>query len=140
MLNNPDVTPSASINRWIVSILMFHFKLRHVPGKHHGPDGLSRRPPQPGDISDDDHLDDFDDWVDNLYGFIHLVNPSPPAPESDRFIQMFTSEQTSCRPLNTRDSDWNDPPFKYHKLPRSATAVAADKRLMMAHDWLVTFE
>ena len=24
MLNNPDVVPSASINRWILSILMFH--------------------------------------------------------------------------------------------------------------------
>ena len=43
MLRNPDVAPSASINRWIVSILMFHFNLVHVPGSHHGPDGLSCR-------------------------------------------------------------------------------------------------
>ena len=42
MLRNPDLAPSASINRWIVSILMFHFTLVHVPGTHHGPDGLSR--------------------------------------------------------------------------------------------------
>ena len=27
MLNNPDAAPSASINRWIVSILAFHFEL-----------------------------------------------------------------------------------------------------------------
>ena len=27
MLNNPDIAPSASINRWIVSILTFHFEL-----------------------------------------------------------------------------------------------------------------
>jgi hypothetical protein len=41
MLNNPNTAPSASVNRWIVSILTFHFELRHVPGKIHGPDGLS---------------------------------------------------------------------------------------------------
>ena len=46
MLNNPDIAPSASINRWIISILAFHFTLVHVPGIHHGPDGLSRRPRQ----------------------------------------------------------------------------------------------
>jgi hypothetical protein len=43
MLTNPDISPSASINRWIVAILTFHFDLMHVVGTHHGPDGLSRR-------------------------------------------------------------------------------------------------
>ncbi|KAJ3779482.1 hypothetical protein GGU10DRAFT_382450 [Lentinula aff. detonsa] len=28
---------------------MFHFELRHIPGKKHGSDGLSRRDWQPGD-------------------------------------------------------------------------------------------
>jgi hypothetical protein len=37
-----DISPSASINWWIVAILTFHFDLIHVPGTHHGPDGLSR--------------------------------------------------------------------------------------------------
>ena len=41
MLVNPDLTPSASMNRWIISILLFHFTLIHVPGTQHGPDGLS---------------------------------------------------------------------------------------------------
>ena len=41
MLSNPDIAPSASINCWIVSILLFHFTLIHVPGTQHGPDGLS---------------------------------------------------------------------------------------------------
>ena len=62
MLNNPDVVPSASINRWILSILMFHFTLVHVPGTHHRPDRLSRRCPQPGD--EDEPEDDFEDWID----------------------------------------------------------------------------
>jgi hypothetical protein len=41
MLANPNIQPSTSINRWIVSILTFHFTLVHVKGAFHGPDGLS---------------------------------------------------------------------------------------------------
>ena len=48
MLAKPDLSPSASINHWILTILTFHFELIHVPGTMHSPDGLSRRPPQPG--------------------------------------------------------------------------------------------
>ena len=44
MINNPDMHPNAAMNRWIAAILMFDFKLVHVPGKRFlGPDGLSRR-------------------------------------------------------------------------------------------------
>ncbi|KAG9219834.1 hypothetical protein CCMSSC00406_0009390 [Pleurotus cornucopiae] len=43
MINNPDIHPNATINRWIAGILLFDFELRHVPGKSHAPaDGLSR--------------------------------------------------------------------------------------------------
>ena len=49
MLNHPDVQPNATINRWIAGILVFNFDLKHVPGSTHGPDGLSRRIPQPDD-------------------------------------------------------------------------------------------
>jgi hypothetical protein len=76
MLRNPDLHPGASINRWILAILTFHFHLVHVPGTHHGPDGLSRRRPQPGD--DPDPPDDIDDWVDELYGFMHMINTDYP--------------------------------------------------------------
>ena len=40
MLQNPNIAPSASINHWILVILTFHFKLVHIPGTMHGPDGL----------------------------------------------------------------------------------------------------
>lgn len=41
MINNLDLQPSATINRWIARILLFDFKLRHVPAKDHAPvDGL----------------------------------------------------------------------------------------------------
>jgi hypothetical protein len=61
MLSNPDISPSASINWWIVAILTFHFDLVHVPGTHHGPDGLSRWPWQVGDNEDRDDEEDFAD-------------------------------------------------------------------------------
>ncbi|KAI9066206.1 hypothetical protein FKP32DRAFT_1532402, partial [Trametes sanguinea] len=44
MLNEPDLQPNATINRWIQGILLFDFKLIHVPAtQHKGPDALSRR-------------------------------------------------------------------------------------------------
>lgn len=72
--------PSASLNRWIVAILAFHFTLVHVPCIAHGPDGLSRRKPQPGDevaTSNDDDFD-FENWIDRLYSFVHQKNPIHP--------------------------------------------------------------
>jgi len=41
MLNNPDIQPNVTINRWIAGILLFDFMLKHVPGASHSPDGLS---------------------------------------------------------------------------------------------------
>jgi hypothetical protein len=42
MLNNPDIQPNATINQWIAGILIFDFKLVHVPTIHHtAADGLS---------------------------------------------------------------------------------------------------
>ncbi|KAI0336913.1 hypothetical protein BDW22DRAFT_1340865, partial [Trametopsis cervina] len=44
MLNEPDLQPNATINRWIQGILLFDFELLHVPAERHkGPDALSRR-------------------------------------------------------------------------------------------------
>ena len=54
---------------------MFHFTLVHVSGTHHGPDGLLRRWPQPGD--EEEQEDEFDDWVDQVNGFMHFVNVLP---------------------------------------------------------------
>ena len=91
MLENPDMMPNATINRWIAEILMYHFTLRHKAGATFGPDGLSRRPVQPGDppinITSEDEEDEtipgppiteivdntepqpleISDFVDNIY-------------------------------------------------------------------------
>ena len=67
MINNPDLQPNVTINRWIAGILLFHFELRHISAdRHAGPDGLSRRPPSNDDPPD---MDDFEDWLDNSYSF-----------------------------------------------------------------------
>jgi len=140
MLKNPDIAPSASINRWIMSILMFHFELVHVPGTHHGPDGLSRRRPQPGDEDEPD--DDFEDWIDNVHGFIHMINPLP----------RFHSTLTDTPPItcfitdNTRDDSpephqnkpEQDNPVNYDTVPRSEAAIKADDRLLKIKPWLET--
>ncbi|OBZ73909.1 hypothetical protein A0H81_06073 [Grifola frondosa] len=92
MLQNPDIAPSASINRWIVAILTFHFTLVHVPGTNHGPDGLSRRPRQPDD--EDEPEDDFEDWIDRIHGFAHLVNPHPTQKVTrDSLVSIYTIDE-----------------------------------------------
>ena len=75
MLSNPDIQPLASINRWILSILMFHFDLVHVKGTFHGPDGLLRHSRQLGDTPSEEENFDFEDWIDNLYGLLHVIQP-----------------------------------------------------------------
>lgn len=67
MINNPDIQPSATINRWIAGILLFDFELRHVSAKDHAPaDGLSRRPKT---LEDPEEIDDTEEWIDNAYAF-----------------------------------------------------------------------
>jgi len=90
MLNNPNIGPSTSIDCWIVSILTFYLELRHIPSKIHRPDGLSRWLPQPGDLTDkEDDKVNFNNWVDNLYGFLHLLNlPTPKHSQSSSCIHL----------------------------------------------------
>ncbi len=62
MLNHPDIQPNATINHWIATILLFNFKLVHIPAeKHHGPDSLSQHEPVDGEDEDED---DPEDWID----------------------------------------------------------------------------
>ncbi len=64
MLSNPDMQPNAAMNRWIAAILLFDFKLVHIPAdRHHGPDGLSRREPIPGEDEDED---DPEEWINDI--------------------------------------------------------------------------
>ena len=142
MLKNPDIAPSASINRWIVSILMFHFELVLVPGTHHGPDGLSRRRPQPGD--EEEPEDDFEDWIDEVNGFIHMINPRPKpyptlidTPPITCFITENNREETP--ETNTPDTE-EENSTNYDIVPRTEAAIKADSRLHQIRPWLETLQ
>ena len=67
MINNPDIQPSVTINRWIAGALLFDFKLRHVSAKDHAPaDGLSWRCQS---AEDPETVDEADNWIDQVYYF-----------------------------------------------------------------------
>jgi hypothetical protein len=119
MLSNPDVAPSASINRWIVSILTFHFTLVHVAGTHHGPDGLSRRPLQDEDSVIDDEAD-FRDWINQLHGFMHQINPisTPPLPSHTTPIFALSSDLSKGEDVS------------YDNVPRTENSKKDDARLL----------
>jgi hypothetical protein len=143
MLANPDIAPSASINRWILGILMFHFTLVHVPGTHHGPDGLSRRRPQPDD--EEEPVDDFEDWIDQVNGFIHFINPLPTHIHSlttSPPISIYISDtiQEESQEQDEAPTAPTDPPTPYSVMPRSETAKAADLKLEKVQHWLETLE
>ena len=63
MLNDPDLQPNATVNRWIQGVLLFDFELVHVPAaQHKGPDALSRKERAKGEDSDEED----DTWLDNI--------------------------------------------------------------------------
>ena len=68
MLNKPDLHPNAAMNRWIAAILIFDFKLVHVPGvKHRGPDGLSRRRAAKNKGEKEGKgIEEVENWVDEI--------------------------------------------------------------------------
>ena len=145
MLRNPDIAPSASINRWIVAILMFHFTLVHVPGSHHGPDGLSRRRPQPDDEPEPE--DDFEDWVDQVNGFMHFINPQPSAMILARNVvtappiacYIISATPNASGPSET-GTDQRELSITYADVPRSELAIATDTKLGVVKKWHQTLE
>jgi hypothetical protein len=143
MLRNPDIEPSASINHWIMSILIFHFDLIHVPGTHHGPDGLSRRRAQPGDEPEPE--DDFDDWIDEVSGFIHMINPLPrviPSLTETPPITSYISEvdREESPELDPDIAETNAESATYDIIPRSDAATQSDQRILQVQHWLQTLE
>ena len=141
MLANPDIAPSASINRWIVAILTFHFTLVHVAGSHHGPDGLSRRPRQPDDAPDDRDEDEFDDWIDKLHGFIHQINDPHSNAPTISLVSTFAIAHNAHDDLHQPDAtdlSMEDSPqiSDYDTIPRPPSSQADDDRLLKVRKWL----
>ncbi|KAG2055134.1 hypothetical protein BDR06DRAFT_883006, partial [Suillus hirtellus] len=95
MLNEPDLQPNATINRWIQGILLFDFTLHHVPAtSFRGPDGLSRRPL----ASDEEIIPEDDSWLDEIALFTSISNftthPYNPNNLPSVFLSAADQEQT----------------------------------------------
>ena len=132
ILNNPDINPSATINCWILSILTFHFTLVHVPGTMHGPDGLSQHHAQPG--NDPEPEDNFNNWVDQLYGFVHLINPPLHTVQHSTTMSVY---RTSIVSLTLR-LEYNK--IEYSDVPPLPSTVWANLRLTLLVPWLTSLE
>src|SRR3979490_1850188 len=133
MLANPDISPSASINRWIVAILTFHFELVHVAGSHHAPDGLSQRPRQHDNTAEDDDEDEFDDWIDRLYGFVHQINVICPR------ITPLSTVSTLAMTTDLSEEDIAPSMDSYDLVPQSNQAKSDDIRILKVRKWLEDF-
>ena len=134
MLANPDLQPSASINRWIMGILTFHFELVHVPGKKHAPDGLSRRPPQPDD-KPEPPTDEFDDWLENLYSFVHIINPTPQLPSASLPHASETVDMFALGIVPQARPPTIEPP-SYSDFPRTDHACRSEAQLQRVREFL----
>lgn len=136
MLQNPDIAPNATINRWIVAISLFHFTLVHVPGARHGPDGLSRRTRQDDDDPEEEE-NDFDDWVDRMHGFMHIINDMQPVYSSEtRSIPILLQTSPNFANNSQDDEDITSEVISYAQVPRSDQAQREEQRLKDALNWL----
>lgn len=131
----------------------------------HGPDGLSRRKPQPNDEIDTDDADDFEDWIDRLHGFLHQINPIHPRIPISSFPHSHSISSVSVfaglQVTGTRqDFSWEEPSAEgeilgeerevlqagedneedYGQIPRPAKATDAEERLLLVQEWLTTLE
>lgn len=99
MINNPETIPNATLNRWIAIIRLFDIELRHVPAdKHKGPDGLSRKAPDPSESTDDD----LDDWIEQQleHFFVDYKVPTPIYAVGNRLEEVTTIPTSPKRELS----------------------------------------
>jgi len=140
MLDNPDLTPNASMNRWIIAIRMFHFELVHVPGILHGPDGLSRRPSQLDDAPDEEDGEEFEDWINQVYGFVQHINPHPTVYLPLSSTSLSTLVQSEIVEPTVPSNRIILEEATYEDVPRSDDAIAEDVRVNAMRLWLASRE
>ena len=99
-----------------------------MKGMFHRPDGLSRRPRQPDDPIMDDDKFDFDNWIDNLHGFIHMIQPLPVRQHTtlDR-VQILSVEEDRGNQL--------DRELLYDDVPRNKRNEKEELRIEMVKEW-----
>ena len=103
---------------------------RSVPGTRHGPNSLSCRPQQPANEDGEPTEDpEFNDWVDQVYRFMHLLNPLKP--------------KVPCLgacPTYISDTIADKLPLTYDLFPRSDRSRHADDHLQCVRKWFKTTE
>jgi hypothetical protein len=144
MISNPTLHPNDAVNRWIAAILLFDFKLVHVPAvKHTGADGLSRRPLAPDDVSSDEYLE-LEDWIDSNAGlFLETNSPTSvldsvppfsfPCEESSTYNVETSSTSTQYPSSDSSESDELDV-----EIPRSNKAIHRDQKIELIRQFLQT--
>lgn len=126
MINNPDVQPNATINRWIAGILLFHFDLEHVPGTgHKGPDGMSRRGRAEGDA--EEPKDDLDEALEG--GFSFYFDRQVPWDSRAEVLVILATEASA----DVEDS-------KEEGAPTSDWIEKQERRLLQVHEFLETLK
>ena len=81
--------------------------------------------------------DRFNDWVDNLYGFMHLINHPVPTPHSNILLGALVED------VQGADSDSSKPKKEkpnYNIIPHTMNTTHVDKHLKQVHDWLTFTE
>ncbi|KAG2739305.1 hypothetical protein P692DRAFT_20756330, partial [Suillus brevipes Sb2] len=145
MINNPDLQPNATINRWITGILLFSFKLVHISTmKHKGVDGLSRRL-----LADEDPLedDDHEDWIDRAYSCgVAILNDRTyrlAGSASDiirhAHYNCYTSQLVRA-PIHRVYLDVAQDEDAEQAIPRSEAAQAIDASLILTQHFLITLK
>ena len=129
MLAKPNLHPRASINRWILAILTFHFTLVHIPSTHHGPDRMPHSCPQPDNEANPPN--DIDDWIDKLYGFMQVINTDYPHFQLQSHVAVFVSEVAYI----TLPSDVGAI-TSYKDVPRTTKAQLDDDQIVLVWKWL----
>ena len=135
-LNEPKLTPKPCQDPKHSSSWP-HAHYHNVPGTQHGPDGLSRCPWQPAN-DDPDPVDDldFDDWVDQVYGFMHFLNPLRQSVLQPDLCATFASDAVDD------DGALRDPAadtlLSYDSFPQFDKSREADECLARIRDWFTT--
>ena len=143
MLNSPALHPNDAINRWISAILLFDFKLVHIPAaKHTGADGLSRRPHAVED-PDAEEPDELEDWIDSNAGFFieynspdSAVDPAPPMV----FATASDDDSISTTAPSITMSPSRSPENSIPSIPRSKRASHRDEKLSTIRHFLSTLQ
>jgi hypothetical protein len=130
MLNEPDLQPNATINRWIQGIKLFTFKLIHVPAdKHRGPDALSRRPLAQGEeIETED-----DSWLDDIALLSIIPHQNfPPFPRMEEPSKSGLKYGFSCYSAQKGSSNTLQDIYEFHaqeKIPKFENSQAQKRFL-----------